>query len=89
MSVVMTDYAMVHEEARGRATAHGGKVDGLVDELEHDFRGPSGVGHFRASLGGMATNTGRSRLATCLGMQFMGILTKSLFPREFAKSGEV
>jgi hypothetical protein len=25
-------------DARGRATAHGGKVDGLVDGLEHGFR---------------------------------------------------
>jgi hypothetical protein len=38
-----------------RATAHGGKVDGLVDGLDHRFHRPSGVGHWRACLGGMAT----------------------------------
>ena len=35
-----------------RATARGGKVDGLVDGLDHRFHRPSGVGHWRACLGG-------------------------------------
>ena len=46
-------------DTRGSATAHGGKVDGLV---EHNFLLPSGGGHWRACLGGMATNTGATRL---------------------------
>jgi hypothetical protein len=54
---------------RGRGLGHPQqhtevKVDGLVDELEYGFRRASGGGHWRACLGGMATNTGRSRLAT-------------------------